>query len=83
MVQDVPACSGCRPGHHANKVSLCGNVPPTDTMYLVHAPLHTGGESAWKGHPLALLDTRQPPEARPNSSGALVDQPFSSTPLSC
>lgn len=48
-----------------------------------NAPLHTGGESAWKGRPLAHLCTRQPPEARPNSSGALVDQPFSSTPLSC
>lgn len=33
-------------------------------MYTVHAPLHTGGESAWKGRPLAHQCTRQPPEAR-------------------
>lgn len=69
-------CSGCRPGHHANKVSLCGYVPPqiSCTLYMHRC---TPVESP-RGK-VALWHTNAPgnlPRPGPNSSGALVDQPF-------
>lgn len=76
-------CGGCRPGHHANKVSLCGYAPPqiSCTLYMHRCtPVESPRGKAALWH---TLGARQPPEARPNSSGALLDQPFSPTPLSC
>ena len=70
-------CSGCRPGHHANKVSLCGYVPPqiSCTLYMHRC---TPVESP-RGK-VALWHTNAPgnlPRPGPNSSGgALIDQPF-------